>query len=85
VTKNITLAVDAKTLKEARRVAVERDTTVNAMVRAYLSELAGEEAVKAKRRREMSRFLIALRKREKIGPVNWNRDAIYDRRIFSRH
>jgi replicative DNA helicase len=85
MTKNITLAVDAATLKNARRIALERDTTINALVRNYLKQLAGEEAAKAKRRKEMSRFLRELRKKEKVGPVNWSRDAIYDRRVFSRH
>lgn len=79
--KNITLAVDEATLKQARRIAVERDTTVNALVRDYLKHIAGEEAAKAKRRKETSRFLKEFRARAKtkVGPVNWNRDDIYKR------
>lgn len=81
MTKNITLAVDAETLKNARRIALERDTTINAMVRDYLRHLAGEEATKAKRRKEMSRFLRTFRAsaKTKVGPVNWNREDIYKR------
>lgn len=36
---NLTLSIDDTLLKEARKAAIEKDTTVNAMVRAYLSEL----------------------------------------------
>jgi hypothetical protein len=83
--KNITLAVDEVTLKQARRIAVERDTTVNGLVRDFLKRLAGEEAAKARRRKELRRLLSEIRKRSKTGGINWNRDAIYDRRVFSRH
>jgi hypothetical protein len=81
MTKNITLAVDATTLKNARRIALERDTTINALVRDYLKHLAGEEAAKAKRRKQMSRFLRDFRARAKtkVGPINWTRDDIYKR------
>lgn len=79
--KNITLAVDEATLKQARRIAVERDTTVNALVRNYLKHLAGEEVARVKRRREMSRFLRDFRARAKtkVGRVGWTRDDIYQR------
>ena len=85
MTKNVTLAIDAATLKNARRIALERDTTLNGLVRDYLEGLANEAAANAKRRKEMAQFLKNLRKRSKVGPVKWNRDALYDRRVFSRY
>jgi plasmid stability protein len=39
---NLTLAVDEETLRKARIRAMQRGTSVNALVRDYLSRLAGE-------------------------------------------
>jgi hypothetical protein len=40
--KNITLAVGENVLDRVRVVAAQRKTTVNALVRTYLEQLAGE-------------------------------------------
>ena len=37
--KNVTLAVDEALLREARRIAAERSTSLNAMIRRFLEEL----------------------------------------------
>jgi hypothetical protein len=42
MTKNITLAVDEAILDRVRVIAAEQKTTVNAMVRDYLSSVAGD-------------------------------------------
>ena len=39
--KNITLAIEDEVLDKVRVVAAEKRTTVNALVREYLTELAG--------------------------------------------
>lgn len=44
---NLTITVDAQTLKRARIRALEEDTSVNALLRDYLEEYAG---VKRERR-----------------------------------
>ncbi|GLS33722.1 Ribbon-helix-helix protein, copG family [Mesorhizobium albiziae] len=41
--KNITVSVDDDTYRRARMQAAERDTSVSAMVREYLTELANTE------------------------------------------
>lgn len=38
---NITLSVDEKTLEQAREVARQQGTSVNALIRGYLESLAG--------------------------------------------
>lgn len=40
MSKNITLAVDEDVLKKARKIAAEENTTVNAMVRGFLADVA---------------------------------------------
>ena len=41
--RNITVAVDNETYKRARVAAAERDTSVSALVKAYLEQLASHE------------------------------------------
>ena len=76
--KNITLAVDEDVLDKVRRVAAEKSTTVNAMVRDYLTELASRDERLANARRE----LLSLMEKSKgdMGPdFKFNREELYDR------
>lgn len=41
--RNITVSVDDETYKRARVAAAERDTSVSALVKAYLQQLGTEE------------------------------------------
>ena len=41
---NITLSLDNDLVREVRKIAVERDTTLTGLVRAYLQDLAAENA-----------------------------------------
>jgi len=41
--RNITVAVDDETYRRARVAAAERDTSVSALVKAYLEQLASQE------------------------------------------
>ena len=41
--RNITVAVDDDTYKRARIAAAERDTSISALVKAYLEQLASHE------------------------------------------
>ena len=41
--RNITVAIDDETYKRARVAAAERDTSVSALVKAYLEQLASNE------------------------------------------
>ena len=41
--RNITVAVDDETYKRARVAAAERDTSVSALVKAYLEQLVSHE------------------------------------------
>jgi hypothetical protein len=50
--KNITLSVEDKTLERAREAARKRGSSLNALIRGFLEELAGER----KRSREVKRL-----------------------------
>ena len=58
--RNITVALDDDTYKRARIAAAERDTSVSALVKAYLEQLASleteTERLKRQEREIMSRI-----------------------------
>jgi len=81
--KNITLAVDENVLAKVRRAAARKDTTVNALVRDYLTRLAEQDDRAANARQE----LVELAKRSTWNPGpgwKWNREDIYDRASLRR-
>lgn len=82
--KNITLAIDEEVLGEVRKYAAERETTVNALVRDYLSRLVVQEGKSAKAREELAR--LSDESEARLGPDwEWSREATYDRPLLSGH
>jgi hypothetical protein len=54
--KKITLSIDDKILEKARIVAAHKRTTVNALVRDFLTEIAGRDERQAEARKELLRL-----------------------------
>jgi hypothetical protein len=50
--KNITVTVDDETYRRARMTAAERDTSVSALVKAFLTELVANESDAERLKRE---------------------------------
>ena len=75
--KNVTLAVDEKTLREARRIAAERSTSLNAMIREFLQELTERESRADEARRRISK--LCSESTAEVGPKDWSRDELHDR------
>jgi len=50
---NITLSLEDELVKEVRKIAVERDTTLTSMVRDYLTRVAAENPASGRKRREL--------------------------------
>jgi metal-responsive CopG/Arc/MetJ family transcriptional regulator len=75
--KNITLSVDENILAEVRRLAAERNSTVNALVREYLTSLAAHQD-RAKRARAQLRKLSA-QSQGQLGRKTWTREDLHDR------
>jgi hypothetical protein len=59
--KNVTIALDDRLIREARRIAVERSTSLNAMIREFLEELTEHESRAAKARTRIVRLCRASR------------------------
>ena len=55
--KNITLAIDDEVLDRVRIVAAEKKTTVNALVREFLADLAGRDDRLAEARKQLLRLM----------------------------
>ncbi len=75
---NITLSVDDQTVEKARQVAKAMNKSLNQLVREYLEQLAGRDQVE--------RDIAEFRALSPSGTRSWkfNREEIYDRKIFSR-
>jgi len=75
--KNITLSIDENVLATVRRYAAERDSTVNALVRNYLTNLAAHED-RAKQARARLRQL-SKQSQGRLGKKAWSREDLHDR------
>jgi len=75
--KNITLSLDEDVLAAARRHAAERNSSVNALVREYLTGLAAHED-RAKHARARLKQLSA-QSQGRLGRKTWTRDDLHDR------
>lgn len=76
-TKNITLAIDEELLDKVRVIAAMEKTTVNALVRSYLTEFAGKRDRTAKvRQRLVNRSRAAS---GEVGSLAWVREAFHGR------
>ena len=78
---NITLSLDDDLVKEVRKIAVERDTTLTGLVRAYLQDLAAENAKSGRKRREIEALRQSFEKFQfNIGKRTWKREDLHERR-----
>ena len=82
--KNITLAIDETVLQDARAFAETQGTTVNGLVRDYLTRLVEEERRLEGSKRKLRELIDNSTGR--IGPdYRWNRDEIYEERLLPRY
>ena len=77
--KNITVSLDDETYRRARMIAAERDTSVSALVKRFLVELAsGETEFERLKRQEQE---IRERITDFRASENVPRDELYNRRF----
>jgi hypothetical protein len=75
--KNITLSVDENVLATVRRHAAERDSTVNALVRDYLTRIAAHDGRAARARARLRR--LSAQSEGRLGRKTWTREDLHDR------
>lgn len=75
--RKLALTIDDKLLRAARRIALGRNTSVNNLVREYLTELV-EGADKQQAALENIRRIFNT-SRARLGPISWTRDDLHER------
>jgi hypothetical protein len=77
---NITLTLDDKLVKEVRKIAADRDTTLTGLVRAYLEQVAEENAKSGRKKRELEALERSFERFQvKLGKITWKREDLYER------
>jgi Family of unknown function (DUF6364) len=78
VGRNLTLTLDEELLHAARKVAIDRNTSVNQLVRDYLTQLVAENDSRRAAFAGLKQIFRASR--FEIGEKAWTRDPLHDRR-----
>ena len=80
---NVTLSLDDKLVREVRKIAVERDTTLTGLVRAHLEGLAAEHGGSGRKRRDLElldQTFDRFQTRLDYGKRTWRREDLNDRK-----
>lgn len=75
--KNVTIALDEATLREARRIAADRSTSLNALIREFLERLTARESHARRARRRIAE--LCRESKAEVGPATWSRDELHER------
>ena len=74
---NLTLKIDDKILKKARKLASRRETSINAIVRKSLEEFVSSDLSSQAAISGLDSFYKRCRAR--MGDKSWTRDEIHER------
>ena len=75
---NITLSVEKDVIKKVRKIAIDRDTTLTAMVRDFLKSVAGRD-MQEKERHAQKLSETFIRCSRDMGKRIWKREELYDK------
>jgi hypothetical protein len=77
VRQNLTLVIEEELLLAARKIALDKRTSVNQLVREYLASLVEEHSRKRVARARLKQdFDTGL---VEVGDLAWSRDDLYER------
>jgi plasmid stability protein len=79
--KNITVSLDDDVYRRARVRAAELDTSISALVRKYLIELAGEETDFERRKRLQNELLASVKGHRFSASGRLTRDEAHERKV----
>jgi len=76
---NITMSLDDELVKKARKIAIDKDTSITGLIRKYLQELVEQEELS---NTTAAAELESLFRQSKavVGRKTWPRDELHDRR-----
>jgi hypothetical protein len=75
---NVTISIDDDLLKKAKKIAIDRETSFNGLIRGYVEELV----LKEEKRRQLQieeLDLIFSTSTAVVGEKYWSRDDLHDR------
>ena len=75
--KNVTIAIHEATLRDARRIAAERSTSLNALIRDFLERLTLRDSHSRAARRRIAE--LCRESTAEVGERTWTRDALHER------
>jgi metal-responsive CopG/Arc/MetJ family transcriptional regulator len=75
--KNVTIAIDEALLREARRIAVERSTSLNSLIREYLQRLIERESRSHSARHRIAE--LCRHSTAEVGDRTGTRDELHER------
>ena len=80
---NITLTIDDEIVEKVSKIAVDKNTTLTAMVLEFLASVADTETPSldaAARKEAADKFRESVQQFSRpMGPRNWTREDLYDR------
>jgi predicted transcriptional regulator len=74
---NITLKIDEELLEKARRLAIQRKTSINAVVRQRLEEFISSDLSREAALKGLEAFF--RRSKARVGKKTWTRDELHER------
>jgi len=75
---NITLSVEEEVIKKVRKIAVDKDTTLTAMIRDFLVSVAERDT--QARERSAKKMAATFKKYSRdMGQRTWRREDLYGR------
>ena len=77
---NVTLSLEDELVRISRKIAAERDTTLTAMIRDYLRQLAAEDAASGRQHRERAALERSFEQLQfSVGRRRWKRQDLHER------
>ncbi len=74
---NITLNVDDEIIKKVKKIAIDKNSTMTAMIREYLQSIANRESPEKERKIALLEKNFKTLERD-MGKRTWSREDLYD-------
>jgi hypothetical protein len=75
---NVTISLDDELLKKAKKIAIDRETSFNGLVRNYVEELVRKDELRTRLRiDELDRLFSESD--AKVGRRSWTREELHER------
>lgn len=75
---NVTMSIDEDLLKRARKIAIDRDTTISDLFRSYLDDLSRTESIRREFVADELDRLFEKSEATSSGEL-WTRDSLHER------